>query len=54
MPTIMVNADERQKIMARRKETPDKERKYESAASVIKRMIQYVEAEEAKTGTKVV
>jgi hypothetical protein len=54
MPTIEVAIEDKAKVMARRRETPDKERKYESAASVVKRMIEYVEAAEAKTGTKVV
>jgi hypothetical protein len=54
MPTIEVTPEEKSWVMSRRKETPDRERKYESAASVVKRIRTYIEAEEAKTGQKVV
>jgi hypothetical protein len=40
--------------MTRRRETPDRERKYESAATVFNRMRVFIEAEELKIGQKVV
>jgi hypothetical protein len=54
MPTIEVATEDKAWVMTRRRETPDRERKFESAAAVITRMRMAIEAEEAKTGTKVV
>ena len=54
MPTIEVSGDDKAWVMTRRRETPDRERKFESAATVFKRMRSVIEAEETKTGAKVV
>jgi hypothetical protein len=54
MPTIEVAGEDKAWVMTRRRETPDRERKFESAATVFKRMRAFIEAEETKTGAKVV